>query len=377
MSVTAPGRPLVDLVVTESTGLSQFEALAREWNELVAASSDQIFLRHEFLLLWLQTFAAPSEIRILLGRDPGGRLVAALPLLETPDRVYGIPVRKLAATANAHSCRFDLLALDAARAADAFFAHLVADADWDVLRINELPANGKGLELLRSAREAGLPAGLWESQRSPYLDLPGSSRELDRQLSGQLRSTVRRRRRQLAERGNLTFERFESGDLQAALDECFLLERKSWKGEQGTAALQDRSTKEFYYRLAELALPHGWLSLYRLRLDGRTISFQYGLTYGGTFNLLKLAYDQDLSRSSPGLVLQDDVVRDCLARGLARCDFLGGDELWKRRWSNGVLAHKWLFVYRDTVGGRLLHRAKFEWAPVVRRWLRRGADETA
>jgi CelD/BcsL family acetyltransferase involved in cellulose biosynthesis len=377
MNATTPVRSPLDLVVTEATHPSAFEEVAREWNELVAASDDRVFLRHEFLLLWMRTFATGAGLRILLGREPGGRLVAALPLLETADRVYHLPVRKLAATANDHSCRFDLLALDAARAADAFLAHLVADSGWDVLQINELPATGNGLELLRAARDAGLPAGLWESQRSPYLDLPGSASELDRQLSGQLRATVRRRRRQLAERGRLSFERFEDGDLEAALDECFGLELESWKGELGTACLQDPTTREFYYRLAELACRRGWLALYRLQLDGRTIAFQYGLVYGGTYNLLKLAFDQRLSRNSPGLVLQDDVVRDCLARGLARCDYLGGDELWKRRWSNGVLAHKWLFVFRDTVGGRLLHRAKFEWTPVVRRLLRRDADETA
>ena len=68
-----------------------------------------------------------------------------------------------------------------------------------------------------------------------------------------------------------------------------------------------------------------------------------------------------------------------LARGLRRSAYLGGDEAWKRRWSDGAIDHHWLFVFRDDFKGRLLRRAKFDWAPVLKRWLgrRRGERDAA
>jgi hypothetical protein len=75
------------------------------------------------------------------------------------------------------------------------------------------------------------------------------------------------------------------------------------------------------------------------------------------------------------MVLQDEVIRDCVARGLRRAAYLGGDEPWKRRWASGGVDHHWLFVFRDDLRGRLLRHAKFEWAPRFKRWLGAAAGE--
>jgi len=371
MSVRALPAPAGELEVTELHDAASFDELAEEWNALVDRSSGELFLRHEFLGLWLRSFARSAELRILLGRDADGRLAAALPLLVGRGRLHGVPVRELVAAANVHSCRFDLLADDPDRAAAAFLAHLARDPGWDLLRLIDLPGNGHAASVLDAARAASLPAGLWRSHGSPVLDLPASEEELDRRLSSQLRATVRRRRRRLAELGELTFGRRDRDESLEELRDCFELERNGWKGRDGTACFQDREALDFYLRLASLAARRGWLALYLLRLDGKPIAFQYGLVHGGVFNLLKLSFDERLAKWSPGLVLQDEVVRDCMARGLRRCAYLGGDEPWKRRWASGAVEHFWLFVFRDDLRGRLLRRAKFDWAPVVKRGLGR------
>lgn len=370
MTIPARAQPDPALSISEVTSLREFRALAGEWERLVEETADWIFLRHELLLAWLEIFARDAELRILVGHDSAGRLAAALPLVQRESRFYGLPVRELAATANCHSCRFDLLALDPERAASAFFAHLGRDERWDVLRVGDLPADGHGDRLLEAARAADLPAGVWHSQRSPYLDLPRQPAALDGALSAQLRATVRQRRRRLEALGEVTWERRERGGLSEALAECFALELAGWKGRVGTACLQEQATLDFYSRLAAVASRRGWLSLYLLRLDGRLVAFQYGLTFAGIYHLLKLSFDEELARASPGLVLQDIVVRDAVGRGLERCDYLGGDEPWKRRWSNGALSHHWLFVFRDSALGHLLRCAKFDWAPLARRWMR-------
>src|SRR5688500_11351877 len=72
--------PTGALHVAEVRELSGFDALAPEWNALVARTDDQVFYRHEFLRCWLTHFDPRAALRVLTAREPGGRLVAALAL---------------------------------------------------------------------------------------------------------------------------------------------------------------------------------------------------------------------------------------------------------------------------------------------------------
>lgn len=363
------------LAVGETTDLRSFTRLEENWNSLVAATSDEFVYRHEFLQVWMQCFGTGARLRILTGREPSGRLTAALPLMQQQGSLHGIGVRELIATANSHSSRWDLLAEDGESAGTAFFTHLAQDPSWDVLKLIDVPDGGNAYHLYRAAQAAGFPAAAWESQRSPYLELPRAGVRLEGRPSGQTKALVRRRRRQLLEAGDLRLEQVTDAGMVAALEEFFAIESLGWKGREGTACLQDSRTAEFYTRLATAASRLGKLSLFRLRLDGRTIAFHYGVTCGGTYYLLKLGYDEAFRQFSPGLVLMDSVVQDALSRGLRRLDFLGSDDEWKLRWSSGVRRHQWLFIFRDSAKGRFLKRVKFDWLPRVKRlWeLRRPA----
>jgi CelD/BcsL family acetyltransferase involved in cellulose biosynthesis len=275
---------------------------------------------------------------------------------------------------NDHSCRFDMIAEDPAGAAAAFFTHLEQRNDWDVLRMGDVPEDGQAWRLYEAAASKGFPVGAWESQRSPYLQLPDSEEELQGRVSSQLRSTARRRQRQMEKRGDLRFEFFSGGNLGAHLEDFFAVERSGWKGRDGTACSQDLHTRAFYTRLADVAAKRGWLSLSRLTLDGETVAFQYGMTYEGHYLLPKLAFREEYSEFSPGLVLMNEVLRDCITRRATRIDFLGGDDEWKTRWSPAVLPHSWLYIFRKSLKGRVLRQMKFSWGPWMKRlWNRQAA----
>jgi hypothetical protein len=69
-------------------------------------------------------------------------------------------------------------------------------------------------------------------------------------------------------------------------------------------------------------------------------------------------------------VLMHEVLRDCVARKLNAIDFLGSDDEWKVRWSRTVLPHYWLYVFRNDLKGRLLHKMKFSWGSYFKRVFR-------
>ena len=360
------------LAVSEIRDRAGFIAIAAEWNALVTASDDQLFYRHEFLRTWLDHFAPAKAWRILIARNARGSLVGALPLIEEKTRMYGLPVRQLVAAANAHSCRFDLVASDPAHVSEAMIEHLVRDDSWDVLRLVDVPNGGAAWALHEYARARGMPVGTWHSLDSPYLPLPATHDALLASLHAKFKANSRRRRNKLEAKGPVSFERVEGGpELSARLAEGFALERSGWKGQRGTAITQDAATRAFYAELARMAAAHGRLVLSFLRCARKAVAFQYGLTYGGRYLLLKPGYEEALKECSPGQLLMHEVVGDCIARGLRELDFLGPDMVWKRDWTDRTRAHAWLFVFRDTTLGRTLHDAKFGWIPAAKQTLRR------
>src|SRR5688572_30097885 len=117
-------------------------ALEQEWNDLVLATCDEPFYRHEFIRTWIDNFAPGANLSILTGQNTAGRWVAGCPLMRARGFVCGLPARQTVSTANPHSCRFDMVAEDATAAGKSFFAYLAADKSWDMLRITDVPADG-------------------------------------------------------------------------------------------------------------------------------------------------------------------------------------------------------------------------------------------
>ncbi len=363
------------LLISEVVGRAEFMQLEGEWNALVRRTRDEPFYRHEFIRVWVDNFAHGDKLRVLTGRDAGGKLVAALPLVESRTTMLGAPVRLLASPANDHTPRFDMLAEDGLEAGQAFYNYLAGDPSWDVLRLNNVPHAGHAWRLYDAAADAGNPVGLWESLQSPYIPLPQTVDELSGRLGSKFRANLRRRRRKLEGMGQVTVERVTGGpDMPFHLEEGLALEQSGWKGRDGTAIAQSSALWGYYSELARFAAYDGCLSLFLMRLDGVPVAFQYGLRYGSTYYLLKPAYSEAVRECSPGQLLMDSVVKLCIEGKLTEFDFLGPDMDWKRDWTDATRRHVWLYVFRDTAYGRFLHNYKFRWArgaaTVARKWLK-------
>jgi CelD/BcsL family acetyltransferase involved in cellulose biosynthesis len=349
-----------------------FLAVEKEWNALVERSRPEPFYRHEYVQSFLDNFVPEASLKVVTGRDSSGRLVAALPLVAGRASICGIGARELASPTNVHSLRFDLVAEEAKSAAEAVFRHLAADQSWDVLRITDVPEGGMAWRLYEAAQEAGFPVGAWESQRSPYLELPSSFDELMGGLRAKFKANLRRRRKRLAEQGETSVERVAGADLKERhLEECFALEESGWKGRQGSAARQSKATHGFHSQLLRTPGFRDHLSLFLLKLEGQPIAFHYGITSHGVYSLVMTSYDERFKQYSPGHLLTEEVLQDCITRGLREFDFLGCDLPWKLEWTSTVRPHHWLFIFRRSPFGRTLRQVKFGWVKAARQWLAR------
>lgn len=357
--------------VVEVVDFSAFIALETEWNMLVKVSRDEPFYRHEFIRSWIENFAPNEKLKILTGRDRFGKLIAALPLVIKREPIYRLPVWQLISPTNVYSCRFDLIAEAEEIAARAFFFYLLKDKSWDVLKITDVPQDGNAWQIYSSAKEAGLPTGIYESQQSPYLLLPSSYDELTKGLDSKFKANLRRRRKRLQEKGNISIERVVGGEqLTEHLQKCFEIERSGWKGRNGTAATQQEATYSFYAQIAPIAAKHNYLSLLFLKLNDKPIAFQLGFVYNDIYSLVMTSYDELFKECSPSHLLMEEVLKDSISRKLKKFDFLGCDLQWKKDWTQAVRPHSWFFVFRNSGFGHVLHKTKFKLVPAVKHLLK-------
>jgi CelD/BcsL family acetyltransferase involved in cellulose biosynthesis len=119
--------------------------------------------------------------------------------------------------------------------------------------------------------------------------------------------------------------------------------------------------------LAQRAETRGWLRLHFLEADAKRIAFDYSLVYKNRLYLLKLGYDPAYAQYSPSNLLAQLALHASFERGEVEYDFLGDNLDWKKCWSRQTRPHYWLYVFSDTLKGRLLRALKFKWIPLLRR----------
>ncbi len=128
---------------------------------------------------------------------------------------------------------------------------------------------------------------------------------LARAMSGGNRKELRRQARRLGEAGTLEARALAAGDdLEPWLTQFLALERAGWKGEERSALASDPARREYFESICRAAHARGRLLMTGLFLDGRAVALKCSfLALPGSF-AFKIAFDEELSRFSPGVQLE-------------------------------------------------------------------------
>jgi CelD/BcsL family acetyltransferase involved in cellulose biosynthesis len=184
------------------------------------------------------------------------------------------------------------------------------------------------------ALEAGYRCGLWASLRSPYLPLPRSYEAVEKALDGKFRQNLRRRKRRLAEQGEVKYalvDGKEAKALDSALADFFEIEASGWKGRDGTAIAQRPELVGFYTQIARDAAKRGALALGLLTLSGKPVAAHLSMVQGKRHYLIKIGYDESLHEHSPGQQMVSEAIRDSCARGSPNSTSSG--PAWSGSWT--------------------------------------------
>jgi CelD/BcsL family acetyltransferase involved in cellulose biosynthesis len=171
--------------------------------------------------------------------------------------------------------------------------------------------------------------------------------------SKECRAGFRRKRRQLAAGGTVSFES-SAPDPDAAvrlLGELVQVEASGWKQRSGSALASRPSLHAFFADLTRRFAARRQVRLSFLRRDGAAVAAQLGLQYGNRYWELKVGYDERWHAASPGRILLWEMLRESFDRGLRAYEFLGTGDGQQTAWSTSESALSTLVFYPYSARG--------------------------
>lgn len=282
---------------------------AAQWHELAAGCvTPNPFCEQWFLEPSLRQFDPDGKVRLAtLVID--GKLVGLMPIWHD-SHYHATPLPHLSNWLHANSFCGEPLVIE--HHARRFWDQLLEWCDRNArtslfLHLMNLPRDGaafrtlheigadthRSVRVVKSIERAALHAGL-----SPREHLTSA-------LIKKRRKELHRKRRRLEEMGTFRFSR-ETGEdgLESWIDDFLQLESAGWKGEQGSALASDAATEALFRESLAGAARHGRLERLAFHLDDRPIAMLCSFVTPPLCFGFKTAFDEDLARLSPGMLLQ-------------------------------------------------------------------------
>jgi CelD/BcsL family acetyltransferase involved in cellulose biosynthesis len=336
LSLSSDVRGAEPISFAVARGRAGLESIRQEWQAFVDRS-EQVALAHapSWYDAYLQTCADPDRVYFFVAYRRG-ELVAIFPFERRFLFVLGVPLPAWLLLYHDHMPFSDVIARPDE-------LQTVVPALLQILR-------REGIWALISARNVlvGSSAGTFTEHSSfgrrverrrgdcHHLDCGQTYESLLASFSRKHRANLRRHRSNLSALGLL--ETTTATDVDA-MERCFgeflEVEGSGWKGRagEGTAIALHLDLEQYYRHLLRAFGSRGECELNLLRLNGRCIAAQFCVTLGGMWYLLKIGYDEQYAKYSPGsLLLEDALIRLC-ARPEVKVANLASDASWHLNWN--------------------------------------------
>ncbi|WP_447598428.1 GNAT family N-acetyltransferase [Nitrospira sp. Nam80] len=328
--------------------VDEFSRLASEWTDLLHRSGPHgIFLTWEWLYRWARRFLGGNRLWILIVVDDGDHVRGIAPFYIRSVRFDSVArYREIAFLGTEEVCSsyLDIIAepTDKQMVWRRLYRFLFQEAAnaWDVLTLEEIPAESSSVDILRECFEAaGKVIDMTRSTCCPILHLPRSCVEYRRTLSANRRYNLQRKQKALQRLGPVSYRHIQNGpELSQAFDAIIALHETKWMSAgRGGGAFSRERFRAFNYDIVSSFENTGWLSLSLLTLDDRPIAGIYGFIYEGTYYFYLPGCDPTAApHASPGMLLLAHRIEQAIEEGDDHFDFLQGRADYKERWADDI-----------------------------------------
>src|SRR4028119_1157822 len=347
-------------------GVEVIEKIFDEWTELCEEGAcNEPFFRPEWFVAFVENFE--KEILLLTVRS-GGKLRAVLPLVKRKGNLHGVPVRSLEAVYNLNTQRFDLIhgadESERKEIIEAVWKEIKRQSKWQILEMRLVKNDSWLNDLLALAESQNYRTGIWQMDSAPFVVLPqGEDKEklINEYFSGlkkHFRQDLKRRLNRLKEQGAVEFV-VTRGYQSELMQKYFELEARSWKGRGGTAVACDPRVVKLHDDFARAVGAQNALSIYELKLDGKTIAMSVNILFNRKTIFWKTSFDEEYKRFSPGHLLIKEFLADAIRNDSSELDMLSPATDYKKVWASGEHEHAALYVFKPGILGSLLWNWKF------------------
>ena len=313
-------------ISVEFAAAPRFRALAADWRRLVQRCAEpNVFM--EPAVAGAMYTVTETPLHVLLAWSPrtgGGAELIGVWLLVSARPSSRLPIRTLEAPCNSLTFLGSPV-LDRDQAVAALAAMLAAVARNPTLPklicANQIAADGPVFSALMAAveRQAAHVVAVERRQRAKFsAPLAGQPAPVHA-ASSKRRAEMRRKRKRLAERGDLRHVSYRKPEeISAAFQEFVDLEAAGWKGRasrRGRAIRNAPPLRTFAETMIVGLARDGCAGIEALRLDGRAIAMNIWLRSGRTAFGWKMAYDESYAKWGPGSLLMEATTESVLAEG--------------------------------------------------------------
>lgn len=304
----------------------RFAELAPEWDALASL--------HETPLALHGWYAAAIDAQRESGVDiaipliwRGERLAAAAPLMHStgPGPVRLVPIDAFTGEPDRvlYEDKSALLAL----------ADACAELGEPLLFRRFAAPAGDAQGFVRQLRHHA-PGMLREHHRTSFLQMPESFEAFEASMSKSRRKTIRRKQNMMMSAGGYDLRVFSPTEDEVApiLERFATIENAGWKGRAGTSLKGDPTMARFVMQVAQSFARTGNAVASFLTIGGKDAAGRIILQHGRSWCGIKIGFDEEFARFSPGIVQMHETLRAAHSRGIRSYRFLGVSEDWQNYW---------------------------------------------
>lgn len=315
----------------------EFLDVRAEWNKALRRSTDNhVFLTWEWLTNWWRHYGDKRKFLLITISD-GKKILAAVPLMSSMYKLYGLKLRKMEFIATPASDYHSFLLTEKkpeyVKMMLEYADHIAPE--WDCIELQEVPENSETTRVLRTLSKEPLRLEERTQNLCPFIVLPSTLEDYLRRLGSNWRRNLRRWERKLKRNYKIDFKIHNDIEtVNDAMETIFDLHQKRWQARKQPGAFSDQRFRDFHLDVARSFAEKGWLTLNFLTLNDEPVAAGYAFKYAQKLFCYLSGFDPHFSEYHVGHLRHIYLIKYCIENGLEEYDFLRGVESYKGWWNS-------------------------------------------
>lgn len=358
---------------TEISSFGQFADLESGWKCLVKDDPCPPFMSHDWFCACIEAYGADKSLATFALWD-NHELIAVAPLWIQKAAHRRTRVRILTFITCPDTVFVDFI-VDKNRREDAvcsLYEHLTARSDrWDIIQFGKWLSDSPNRIIfsdMSTSRRARLAAHT--DSAIPYVEIRNGWKSFLKERSAKFRKTRRNIENRIARLNSVQVDHYSSATPPNLLGSIMEVSRKGWKASQGVSLANRQEHIRFFEKLISIASQNGWLYVWLLRIEDKTVAMEFDLLADGCAYALRADFDPDFSEISPGTYLESQILKHLADHQLREYCMGPGLNDYKTHLTDTYRTTISMSFYNSTIKGLLLWNIENRIIPPLRSFRR-------